>query len=42
MVEMEFTLPASEATMAAVSAAMASPFRPEGRKPRMALKPGKR
>ena len=36
MVEIEFALPANEATMAAVKAAMERPFNPFGRKPSMA------
>ena len=36
MVEMLLAFPASEATIAAVKAAMERPFSPAGRKPRMA------
>ena len=34
MVEILFTLPASEATIAAVNAATDKPFKPVGKKPR--------
>ena len=36
MVEMLFALPASDATIAAVSAAIASPFKPAGKNARIA------
>ena len=36
MVEILFALPASDATMAAVSAAMDNPFKPVGKNPRTA------